>query len=426
MNNESASLGGGVHARESFRGELVIENSIIANNLSDSQANDLTFETLTDPTINHSLIGVADTLGSFNGDGGNLLGTAAAPLDPLLGELADNGGPTRTHALLADSPAINAGRNAFARDADGNRLEFDQRGEGFIRANEGVVDMGAFESEEAPSLVVSTNLDVLNPFDGLTSLREAIAFANGLEGEDTITFDSSLAGATIQLDSNTGNALEITDSLVIDASAFSSPLTIVGNGQDRVINFVVEESDLTIDSLTITGGTADNGGGLQFSSPGGTLTINNSTIAGNAADNSGGGVFASLGAVFVNNSTISNNTSGNQGGGIFTVVSNLTLSNSTISQNSAGSEGGGLFTIIGTARVNNSTVFANVNDGIATGDGGIFSSELLIENSIVAGNTNAGSASDIDRGASTDITINNSLIGAADNFGTINGNALAT
>jgi hypothetical protein len=31
--------------------------------------------------------------------------------DPLLGPLADNGGPTRTHALLPGSPGINAGTN---------------------------------------------------------------------------------------------------------------------------------------------------------------------------------------------------------------------------------------------------------------------------------------------------------------------------
>jgi len=36
-------------------------------------------------------------------------------IDPLLGSLADNGGPTLTHALLAGSPAINAGDPAATR-----------------------------------------------------------------------------------------------------------------------------------------------------------------------------------------------------------------------------------------------------------------------------------------------------------------------
>jgi len=37
------------------------------------------------------------------------IGTLAAPIDPLLGPLADNGGITLTHALQAGSPAIDHG-----------------------------------------------------------------------------------------------------------------------------------------------------------------------------------------------------------------------------------------------------------------------------------------------------------------------------
>lgn len=58
--------------------------------------------------------------------------------DPLLAALADNGGPTRTHALLSDSPALDAGNNS-------SNLMYDQRGEGFLRAVGSGVDMGAIE-----------------------------------------------------------------------------------------------------------------------------------------------------------------------------------------------------------------------------------------------------------------------------------------
>jgi hypothetical protein len=60
------------------------------------------------------------------------IGTPAAPIDPLLGPLANNGGPTLTHALQSVSPAINRGDPAPPQD---------QRGYG--RA--GVPDVGAFE-----------------------------------------------------------------------------------------------------------------------------------------------------------------------------------------------------------------------------------------------------------------------------------------
>ena len=65
--------------------------------------------------------------------------------DPLLGPLADNGGPTQTHALLKGSPAINVGKNVA-------NSQFDQRGLGFKRTlgpakvsgGDGT-DIGAFE-----------------------------------------------------------------------------------------------------------------------------------------------------------------------------------------------------------------------------------------------------------------------------------------
>ena len=64
-------------------------------------------------------------------DSDNLLG-----FDPLLGPLADNGGPTRTHALLTGSPAIDTGSNPL-------NLATDQRG---VARQQGLApDMGAFE-----------------------------------------------------------------------------------------------------------------------------------------------------------------------------------------------------------------------------------------------------------------------------------------
>ena len=85
---------------------------------------------------------------AFNVDGGNnLVGstspTVTLPADgltdnPRLGPLARNGGPNRTHALLDDSPAIDAGSND-----DG--LAFDQRGPGFVRDYGSAPDIGAFE-----------------------------------------------------------------------------------------------------------------------------------------------------------------------------------------------------------------------------------------------------------------------------------------
>ena len=89
---------------------------------------------------------LSDGTGSnlIDGIDGNRVGSAKMPLDPLLGPLDDNGGPTLTHALLPGSPALDAGDNTDAP-------EWDQRGEGYARIVNDVIDIGAFEEQVSPS-----------------------------------------------------------------------------------------------------------------------------------------------------------------------------------------------------------------------------------------------------------------------------------
>jgi hypothetical protein len=56
------------------------------------------------------------------------VGTGAAPIDPRLGPLADNGGSTQTHALLQGSPAINKGNPAPPGSGGNACAATDQRG----------------------------------------------------------------------------------------------------------------------------------------------------------------------------------------------------------------------------------------------------------------------------------------------------------
>ena len=73
-------------------------------------------------------------------------------LDPLLGPLADNGGPTLTHALLLGSPAINRGSNYAPQPLV--PTAYDQRGLGYVRAV-GRTDIGAFEVQQKGSYLVT-------------------------------------------------------------------------------------------------------------------------------------------------------------------------------------------------------------------------------------------------------------------------------
>lgn len=144
-NHAPTGYGGGIS------GQATVAGSIIAANTAETNP-DLsgTFE------FQSSLIGVEPSTNYTNG-GGNLLGTAATPIDPLLGPLADNGGPSFTHALLPGSPAIDAG-DAGAVAGVGNTPLFDQRGSEFSRVAGGRIDIGAFEVQNA-TLVADGNGD---------------------------------------------------------------------------------------------------------------------------------------------------------------------------------------------------------------------------------------------------------------------------
>jgi uncharacterized repeat protein (TIGR01451 family) len=72
---------------------------------------------------------------------GDQIGTLGAAIDPILGPLQSNGGPTFTRLPLFGSPAIDSGDPSFAAPPN-----FDQRGAGFPRVLSGRLDIGAVEA----------------------------------------------------------------------------------------------------------------------------------------------------------------------------------------------------------------------------------------------------------------------------------------
>jgi predicted outer membrane repeat protein len=127
----NSAYGGGLYIPT---GSPVLHNALIAGNFIGPSVHGRL-----DPVGGYNLIGDGTGMtGLQNGVNGNLVGSAAAPIDPSLGPLQNNGGPTLTHALLPGSPAIDAGDNTGAP-------MWDQRGPGFPRIIHGVIDIGAFE-----------------------------------------------------------------------------------------------------------------------------------------------------------------------------------------------------------------------------------------------------------------------------------------
>lgn len=144
--------------RPAINNASIVRNSIVAGNATlTGDAFDLqTPEHLESWQINNSLIGVntgndLDAAPPGNPDAdGNIVGTANAPVDPILGALGDNGGPTLTHAITSASPARDAGK----RDPG---VTDDQTGKS--RPVGASPDMGAFEfdpnSRHLPDVVLS-------------------------------------------------------------------------------------------------------------------------------------------------------------------------------------------------------------------------------------------------------------------------------
>ncbi len=81
-------------------------------------------------------------------------------VDPLLGPLADNGGPTLTHALLPGSPALDRGFSPDPSFGDPTLvLVNDQRGFGYERVIGAAADVGAYESRDADVRLVPDPLN---------------------------------------------------------------------------------------------------------------------------------------------------------------------------------------------------------------------------------------------------------------------------
>ena len=134
--NTVFGYGGGVSSST----QIAVHNSIIAGNNAISLVGGDVDVSGSFDSIGFNLIGQNEGGGFtfFNGVNGNQVGTPAAPLDPLLGPLQDNGGPTETHALLPGSPALDLGDPV-------NFEPIDQRGEPRPQTNG--PDIGAFEAD---------------------------------------------------------------------------------------------------------------------------------------------------------------------------------------------------------------------------------------------------------------------------------------
>ena len=392
----------------------------------------------------YNLIGTGGSGGLANGIDGNMVGVANP--GARRSGLANNGGPTQTIALLAGSPAIDAGSNALAVDpTTGSPLTTDQRGAGFPRIINGTVDIGAFESPMFGNPTVYTvNLTsdtgaLQRPQcrDGHLG-RPALGHHPGQRQHESRRERDHSSTRTVF---NSSSPKTITLASTLELSETSWPEVIQGPGEDALtisgnnavgaflVNATAAISNLTISDSDSSDPGINNGGTLTVSdcvisnnqgggilNPG-WLTIMDSTIADNSAG-SGGGIW-NQGVVSITDSTIANNSAGAGGGfdntylatiadstiagnsailggGIANQYATLILTGCTIDGNSATGTGftgwgGGVDFSTGSMRVTDCTITDNSAVGVG---GGIFvwTGALTITNSTIADNSTEDSS----------------------------------
>ncbi len=217
--DNQADGGGGVFVDTG--GSLSLTNTIVATNSGTTSGPDI-LNSGTVASSGGNLIGNdADLV--FTPQGSDQVGTSATPLDPRLLPLADNGGPTETHALMEDSSAIDA--------AADSTLATDQRGVprrigaasdiGSVEITTAVTDVAASTDEETPITIdliqqdpdpriISANLSTdvggvwtvdqtgAAPYANVTSSDVSVADAQIELNGTPIPFDSGITLATVR------------------------------------------------------------------------------------------------------------------------------------------------------------------------------------------------------------------------------------
>jgi CSLREA domain-containing protein len=445
-NNTAAEVGGGIII---FSASLILNNVTISHNTAGSRGGGISNGNQGTINMRNTLIAAniggnnPDVLNTFISRGNNLIGnntgaeasfpagnpnvngdkvgTSAAPINPLLGELQNNGGQTDTRALLAGSPAFEEGNNCVTNAACSannppSPLITDQRGTSFPRLLGDAVDIGAFEVER----------------------RIVTRIGDGGTGSLRATITESRPGSLIVFNipsSSTGCSAGV---CTIDLSSsellINKSMTITGTGARNLIvrrspsvstpNFRIlhisgRDSIVSISGLTVANGNADHGGGIYNENS--TLNLAGVVVRNNTASLFGGGILNS-GILNLLNSTVSNNTANGSGGGIAGVsTSAFIVVNSTISGNdqNGGSGNGGGISVLGfaTATITNSTVTDNQTAGTNSA-AGIYKAAtgtVNIRNTVIAANRNNSLTPDV---AGAFASNGNNLVG---NVGTATG-----
>jgi len=228
ITGNTADVGGGIYAY-SYEGNITLNQSLISGNTATSDPEVFAYYGYAIDTDNHNLFGYNGDAGvSFTPGGTNIVpGVGVQVSDILDTNLADNGGATQTHALVAGSPGIDAIPSAFCS------VPTDQRG--ISRPQGEDCDIGAFELEQAAdNTPVGTSVEV-DAGDGVViTFGEVTEAGNTTAIRSTEPPQGSPSSAAFQF---LGEYFEITTT-----ATYESPVTVAISYDDSGLSQAEEES----------------------------------------------------------------------------------------------------------------------------------------------------------------------------------------
>jgi predicted outer membrane repeat protein len=229
----TADAGGGVFVLAQFgTAHVVMDNTIVAD--SAGGASDFETATLGDGAF-LSLKGSNDLVEKNSATNGFPSGaTIITGQDPLLGPLADNGGPTDTLALLPGSPAIDAGAKiGFATDQRG-RPRVADGGSGQATA-----DIGAYERSLVPTTITVVASDPSPTYGESVTFTATVTGGAGPTGTVQFFIDGAPFGDVTPL---------------VGGQAVSAAYSAVTLGAHTVTAAYTSDADFASGSGTLEGG----------------------------------------------------------------------------------------------------------------------------------------------------------------------------
>jgi Zn-dependent metalloprotease len=241
ITGNSATMGMGAGIRASYA-VTNLRNSIVAGNVGEDCSSDNSQTVFTSQGYN--LIGNNINC-PFTATTGDKVGTNTDPINPRLTPLQDNGGPTFTHALLAGSPAIDAGNPATPGGGGNGCLATDQRG--VSRPVGPRCDIGSYEYN-APGISSSTGTPQISGINTAfpSPLKVfVIDNSNTAVNNAVVTFTAPSIGASVVF-ASTGTNISTTTT---DANGIATSSTFSAN---NVGGYYVIQA-----TVTGVGGSAD-------------------------------------------------------------------------------------------------------------------------------------------------------------------------